>query len=83
MKNAAARASRGPRQQIGRAAPGQKAAAAAAADAQRAAFGTLQQHDADQRRGDHQMQDEKRCRHGNLLQLRGCPSRVLAAFYTR
>ena len=61
------------RQQVRRAAPGEKAAATAAADAQRAAFRTLQQHDGHQRRGDHQMENEKGGRHGNLLQLEGMP----------
>ena len=54
--------------------PGEKAAAAAAADAQRAALRALQQHHADQRRSNHQMQNEKCGRHGNLFEaLRGCP----------
>jgi hypothetical protein len=66
-------AGRRARKQIGRAAPGEKAAATAAADAQRTAFGALQQHHGDQRRGDHQMENEKGGLHGNLLQLEGMP----------
>jgi hypothetical protein len=65
----------GARQQVGRAAAGEKSATAAAANAQRAALRTLQQHHGDQRRGNHQMQNEKCGRHGNLLMLEGMPCR--------
>ncbi len=45
--------------------PVRNAAAATAADAERAAFRALQQHDADQRRGDHQMENQESSGHGS------------------
>ena len=44
-------------------------AAAAAAHAQRAAFGTLQQHKADQRHGDDQFGDKQQGLHGQCIRL--------------
>ena len=45
--------------------------AAAAADAERAALGALQQDDADQRRGDHEVKDEQDGGHSGSLSGRG------------
>src|SRR6185437_5461363 len=56
----------GPRQQVGRRPSGHEAGHAAAAHAERAALALLQQNDADERGGDHQMDDEDDGDHGAL-----------------
>ena len=55
---------RQPRQRIGRAPAGHEAAAPAAADPQAAALGALQHDRADQRKGQHEMNDEQNSLHG-------------------
>src|SRR6185312_1843259 len=54
----------GPRQQVGRRSSGHEAGHAAAAHAERAPLALLQQNDADERGGDHQMDDEDDGDHG-------------------
>ncbi len=58
-KAAASQHSGRARQQVGRTAAREEAATATAADAERAAFGLLQQNDADERGCDHEVNDEQ------------------------
>ena len=72
-KNRPRKNGRRPGQQVGRAATGHEPAATASADAQRAAFGTLQQHDADQAGSNQQMDDEQNGGHEiEVLEVCGC-----------
>ena len=74
---------RGPRQQVGGAAAGQHAAAAAAADAERAAFRVLHQHDADQRGGDDQMDQQQYGDHDSGIRCENIMGVSRTAYTTR